>query len=108
MDDMREKQKRFDRIVDISGRGSLQYISTDPSLREKGIISFEGAEMSFATAPSVIASVSETAENGIYGFTLADAPYLQRVVWWMKEVRDWDITEDMVVPVHGRSEEHHV
>ena len=101
MDDMREKQKRFDRIVDISGMGSLQYVSTDPSLKEKGIISFEGAEMSFATAPSVIASVRKTAESGIYGFTLADAPYLQHVVWWMKEIRNWDITEDMVVPVHG-------
>lgn len=83
------------------GSGNLKWEITPEALRRRGIQSFAGAEMDFKTAPSVIRSMKETVENGLFGFTLITDEYRQAVVWWMKEMRGCEIDPDWIVPVYG-------
>ena len=91
----------FETLVDRSDIGNLKESITPPKLREQHIPSFAAAEMDFKTAPSIIQSVTEMVQRGIYGFTLITDEYKDAVKWWMKEVRDWEIDGEWISPVLG-------
>ena len=91
----------FDTMVDRSGLGNMKTLITDEKLLQKNIPSFSAAEMDFKTAPSIIASLHRVVDRGIYGFTIADQTYRHAVGWWMREMRNWDIQNDWIVPVLG-------
>lgn len=92
----------FDTRVDRKNRGNIkELLFTPASVREKGFVSFSGAEFEFKTARPVIDAVKEAAENGLFGFTLADERYLSHVVWWMEHVRGEEISKDWILPVQG-------
>lgn len=67
----------------------------------EGTIILEGAEMDYATAPVIRKRLAAFAENGIYGYTLADDAYRKSVCWWMKQMRHLQIHEDEICPTHG-------
>lgn len=81
--------------------GNMKSCTTPEALRERGITSFAAAEMDFPTAPSIIESVKQMADRGIYGFTIPTAEYQDAVRWWHKEMRQWEIEDDWIVPVLG-------
>ena len=91
----------FDKLVNRENIGNLKDTLTPNYIKEKGIISLAGAEFDFKTAPSVIESVVKRAQNGLFGFTLADNQYLESIKWWMKKARNWDIETDWIVPTLG-------
>jgi len=74
---------------------------TVDSVRKKELVSFAGAEFEFKTAPAIINAIKETAENGLFGFTVADENYFGHVVWWMKNVRGAKILPEWILPVQG-------
>ena len=82
-------------------KDSLKYCITPEKVREAGYMSFSAAEMDFPTAPSIIKSVTEMVQRGIFGFTLMTDEYKERVIWWMKNARDWEIDLDWIVPTMG-------
>ena len=80
----------FESRVDRKNCGNLkELLFTPQNIREKGYVSFSGAEFEFKTARPVIDAVKAAAENGLFGFTVADENYLSHIVWWMREVRGW-------------------
>lgn len=92
----------FDTRVDRKNRGNIkELLFTPASVRKKGAISFSGAEFEFKTARPVIDAVKEAAENGLFGFTIADGQYLSHVVWWMENVREVRIPAEWILPVQG-------
>lgn len=90
----------FNQIVPRD-KDSLKYCITPEKVREAGYMSFSAAEMDFPTAPSIIKSVTEMVQRGIFGFTLMTDEYKERVIWWMKNARDWEINPDWIVPTMG-------
>jgi len=57
--------------------------------------------MDFKTAPVIIDALVKRAKIGLMGFTLADDKYLSSIRWWMKNMRDWEIEKDWIVPTYG-------
>lgn len=81
--------------------GSLREMWTPEAVKKAGYVSFEAAEMDFPTAPSIIRSVKELAENGVFGFTLMGETYQRQVCWWMEHAREWSIRPEWIVPAMG-------
>ena len=62
----------FETIVDRRNTGNMKAYIAPARVREKGLQTFNAAEMDFKTAPSVIEAMKACAENGLMGFTLCD------------------------------------
>lgn len=90
----------FDRLVNRKDMGSLK-----EALMPKGwhgsLPSFDGAEMDFETAPSILHEFEVLVKNGLFGYTLIDDAYRQRVCRWMQAMRDWTIQPEWIVPASG-------
>ena len=92
----------FESRVDRKNCGNLkELLFTPQNIREKGYVSFSGAEFEFKTARPVIDAVKAAAENGLFGFTVADENYLSHIVWWMREVRGVETDPQWILPVQG-------
>lgn len=74
---------------------------TPKKVLEAGNVSFDGAEPDFPTAPAIEKAVMGLAKNGLYGFTICDDVYRERVCWWMEHSRGTKISEEWVVPTLG-------
>lgn len=81
--------------------GSLKEALAPPGWDQSPLPSFDGAEMDFPTAPSILRQMRALVDNGLFGYTLADASYREHVCWWMKEVRQWEIRPEWIVPSPG-------
>lgn len=90
----------FETIVK-GGIGNLKQQWTPDAVKKAGFVSFEAAEMDFATAPSVTQSVIELVRNGNFGFNTPTQEYMEHICWWMKHARDWEIEPSWIVPVMG-------
>lgn len=91
----------FDEMVSRAHTGNMKEFLVPETLQEQGITSFAAAEMDFKTAPSVIRSLERAVQGGIYGFTIPTEEYYHAVQWWLKEVRNWDVHREWILPVLG-------
>ncbi len=80
---------------------NLKRMFTDQMVLEHGNVSFDGAEPDYPTAPVIGDAVRRLAENGLYGFTVADDVYRSAVCWWLKNSRDVHAEPDWIVPTLG-------
>ncbi len=80
---------------------NLKRMFTDPAVAEHGNVSFDGAEPDYPTAPVIGEAVRRLAENGLYGFTVADDAYRNAVCWWLKNSRGVSAEPDWIVPTLG-------
>ena len=81
--------------------GNMKYIVSADHIKDKGVISFAGAEMDFKTAPVIISALVNRCENGLFGFTLPDDKYFESIIWWMKYMRQWVVEREHIVPAYG-------
>lgn len=91
----------FDQLAMRESYGNMKWMVTPREVTMQDGITFCGAEMDFRTAPPVIEALVKRAQNGLYGYTLADEHYLVAVVGWMKRRRAWDIRQDWIIPTNG-------
>jgi len=92
----------FDQRVDRSGDIFwLKDVFTPDAVRKAGLVAYAGAEFEFSTCPAFCRGVQEAAAKGLFGYALAQGKYLERVQWWMHEMRNWQIEPEWVVPTHG-------
>lgn len=92
----------FDFETVVSRRpANLKRMFTDPAVLAHGNVSFDGAEPDYPTAPVIARAVRSLADNGLYGFTVADDAYRQAVCRWLSESRGIRISPDWIVPTLG-------
>lgn len=91
----------FDTLVDRRDSGNMKDIILPEPVRRVGGITYSGAEMDFKTAPVIIEALTRKAQGGLYGYTLCDQNYLDVVVAWMQQQRNWKIQPDWVIPTYG-------
>lgn len=92
----------FDKKADRSG--SIKWLKdyfTPECILEHGMVGYAGAEFEFATCPAYCRGVEEAAKKGVFGFTMLHDTYRNAVKWWMKELREYEIQEEWIVPTHG-------
>jgi cystathionine beta-lyase len=68
---------------------------------DKSIIPMWIADMDFKSPQSVIDSMQEVVQNGIYGYTQADDDYNDVVANWYKSRMDWNINSDEILQTPG-------
>ncbi len=90
----------FDTVV-RRGHANLKRMFTDPAVLARGNVSFDGAEPDYPTAPVIGEAVRRLADNGLYGFTVADDAYLQAVCWWQRHSRGVTVQPEWIVPTLG-------
>lgn len=66
-----------------------------------GAVLLAGAEMDYPTAPCIRRALADFVQNGLYGFTLPDAAYLNSIVHWTRIARNQTITPEYIVPTLG-------
>src|SRR5690625_3046237 len=79
----------------------MKYSHTPKEIIKQNIISYAGAEMDFKTAPVIIEALQKRVENGLYGYTLADDQYKDRVKWWLLHMRNWNVQKEWIVETYG-------
>ena len=61
-----------------------------------------GAQLHVKTAPCIIEGLTGLVQSGLYGWTSsADPQYISAIVRWMRDVRNWEIQSDWIVPSYG-------
>ena len=91
----------FDTRVRRAGAGTLKEVFMPQALKNADLVTYWGAEFEFATCPAFSEGIRACAERGLYAFTLQSRDYNNRVVWWMKHVRGFDLEPDWIVPAQG-------
>lgn len=92
----------FDRYVPRPGEIRwLKSELTPGEYGENGLRGFSGAEFEFPTCPAFSKGVAKAAMNGLFGFTLPGESYLKAIVWWMRQVRGFEIRPEWIVPTQG-------
>lgn len=92
----------FDTAVIRKGNDLGKYMNTPQAMKDLGFLAYTGAEMDFKTAPCIMNALAERSLGGIYGATKPYAePYLERVVWWMKRMRNWEIKPEWIALCYG-------
>lgn len=91
---------QFDLLV-RRGPESMRRATSPAEIRTAGVLSYNGAEMEFPTAPSIIESLSQCVQGGLLCYTLCNDRYRQAVRWWMETQRGFPIEEEWIVPTHG-------
>lgn len=91
----------FETSADRTGIGNMKETFSHQADREKALIVLAGAEMDYQTSPVICHAVSQFAKRGLFGYTLSDAQYRDKVVSWMKLARDLSCESDEIVPTLG-------
>ena len=61
-----------------------------------------GAQLHVKTAPCIIDGLTRLVQTGLYGWTSSNEPqYLDAIVNWMDQVRNWKIQREWIVPSYG-------
>ena len=66
-----------------------------------GVVPLSAADMEFVSPPEIIDALVETAQFGMFGYTLWNDRYFNALQKWMKERHDWDIDRGSFVRING-------
>ncbi len=91
----------FETPVNRTGTGNMKGAMQTASGENRNILVLSGAEMDFMTAPVIRKAVADFAMRGIYGFTLPDESYLDKICHWMQTVRNLEVKKEEIVPTLG-------
>ena len=68
----------------------------------EGHTTMAGAQLHVKTAPCISDAMARLSQAGLYGWTSSEDPrYIGAIVNWMKQVRDWDVSPEWIVPSYG-------
>ncbi len=87
----------FETSADRSGIGNMKGAFS----QQPGTIVLAGAEMDCRTAPVIRSALAQFAERGLYGFTLPDGQYREKIVSWMEHIRGYACEPEEIVPALG-------
>ena len=71
------------------------------AIKDAGVINYWGAEFEFPSCPAFNRGVRKCADRGMYCFTPQSSHYNERVCWWMKNVRNFDIKPEWILSTLG-------
>ncbi len=89
------------KVIRPEGVCWLKDMFTPDTVKEAGLLGYSGAEFEFPTCPALSKGVARLLERGVFGYTLPKGSYLERVIWWMDQVRDYQIKPEWIIPTHG-------
>lgn len=91
----------FDEIVNRKGSSCLKWDMTDKFFGQSDLLPLWVADMDFATAPGITASLQKRVEQGVYGYCQLSPAYYQAVVDWQARRHQWQIEPEWVTYTAG-------
>lgn len=96
------KKYDFKTINPRYGVGSGKWNEVEKELgRENDIVPFSVADMEFQIAPEIRDGICDFVQNVILGYSNPTDKFKNAVKKWQKDMHDWDIHEDWILPSHG-------
>lgn len=91
----------FNQIHNRKNTASVKYDIIPQGANEDELIPMWVADMDFKTPPAVEKALTETAQKGIYGYTMADNEYKKALINWFAKRHNWHISYDWNTPTPG-------
>lgn len=98
----------FDEIVNRRGTGSIKW-DFGEVLKQMGFaerfdedtLPLFTADMDFAVPPAIVEAMHKTADQRIYGYTMAPESYFDAVINWFEKRHDWEIKREEILYCPG-------
>ncbi|WP_198305318.1 MalY/PatB family protein [Arcobacter vandammei] len=89
-------QYNFDEITNRIGTNSSKWDTTKASVLPMWV-----ADMDFKVAPNIIENIMQTANHGIFGYTVIPNEYFEAEINWSKRRFNFDINKEWIEPTNG-------
>lgn len=86
----------FDKIINRIGTNSSKWDTT-----KSGVLPMWVADMDFEVAPKIIENIIQTANHGIFGYTVIPNEYYEAEINWSKRSFNFEIKKEWIIPTTG-------
>ena len=90
----------FETIIDRKNFGSIKWNAFPDTSTE--YVPLSTADMEFPTAPEIVETIKDVAENRVLGYTEPTDEYYDAVISWMKRKISRKRTEISEMRIHGK------
>ena len=91
----------FDTLIDRTDTGAAKWDERTEEEKRLGLVPMSVADMEFSCPPCVIKAAEQAARHGIYGYTDADARFMNAVKRWMKLRHGLDVHPEEITVIGG-------
>ncbi len=89
----------FETIIDRKNFGSTKWNAFPDTSTE--YVPLSTADMEFPTAPEIVETIKDVAENRVLGYTEPTDEYYDAVISWMKRKHNFEIEKDWIITTPG-------
>ncbi len=101
MDEKRERNLDFDKIVDRKNTGCLKYDFAKQRGMPEDVLPLWVADMDFETSSYIQDALTERIKHGIFGYSEPTDSYFESVSGWMRERHHWEVKRQWLVNTPG-------
>lgn len=98
----------FDEIIERRGTGSVKWDFGGHLVKlgyaerfDQETLPLFTADMDIAVSPAIVAAMHRTADQRIYGYTMAPPAYYQAIISWFKRRHNWEIKGEEILYCPG-------
>ena len=91
----------FDQLIDRHGSGALKVDALDEFYGRNDLLALWVADMDFAVAPRIQASLVKRMEHPIYGYAAVPQSYWNSIVDWLDRRHGWKVAREEITYVPG-------
>ena len=91
----------FDETIERRGTASAKWDAVKELFGSEDVLPLWVADMDFRVPEEVVEAIKETADHGIFGYTLRSDEYKQAVKDWMKNRHGWEIDGEWITQTPG-------
>lgn len=92
---------RFDEVIERRGTNAVKWDGLKTVFGREDVLPMWVADMDFKAPDVVIEAIKQSAEHGVYGYTIVPDSTREAIVNWMKERHDWTIQKEWLLFNHG-------
>ena len=91
----------FDRKIDRSNTRSYKWDQSEKLFGHADVLPLWVADMDFESPREAVEAIQRRAAEGIYGYTIRDAGYVQSIVNWFERRHKWTIQPEWLTDTPG-------
>ena len=92
---------RFDEVIERRGTNAVKWDGLKTVFGREDVLPMWVADMDFKAPDVVIEAIKQSAEHGVYGYTIVPDSTREAIVNWMKERHNWTIQKEWLLFNHG-------
>ncbi|MCM3787053.1 PatB family C-S lyase [Domibacillus indicus] len=92
---------RFDEVIERRGTNAVKWDGLKTVFGREDVLPMWVADMDFKAPDVVIESIKQSAEHGVYGYTIVPDSTREAIVNWMQDRHGWAIKKEWLLFNHG-------